>query len=91
MGLVSVGLRSSGLLGGGDWGGEVVVEVETPGSMALSVESCVWCSVCIGAVRVGEEEAAGGGLVGVSDGVGAVVVDQLESVLDLLLLETGGM
>lgn len=88
MGLVPVGLRSSGLLGEGDWGGERVGEVETPGSMALSVESWVWWCVFTGSV---EGEAAGEVLVEVSNALVAVVVVQLESVLDLLLLETGGM
>lgn len=96
MGLFSLGLRSSGLLGGGDWGGERVVEEETPGSMALSVESCVWSPVFVGLVRVGDRDKVTicAGLA--SDEVVevvvmvAIVVVQFGSVLALLLMEIGG-
>lgn len=97
MGFVSLGLRSSGLLGGGDWEGERVVEVETPGSIALSVESCDWSRVCVGVVGAGDGETTWAWLVGASEEVLVVVVIvvtvvvQFGSVLALLVMETGGL
>lgn len=75
--------------------GETVAEDETPGSMALSVESCVWSRVCGGLVRAGDGVTTSAGLVGESDEVVVVmvvtVVVQFGSVLALLLMEAGGL
>lgn len=65
--------------------------------MALSVESCVWSRVCGGLVWAGDGVTTWAGLVGASDEVVVVavvvvtVVVQFESVLALLLMETGGL
>lgn len=74
----------------------MVEEVETPGSMALSVESCVWSRVCGG--LVGETSSAGLVVEGeevilVGETVVALVtvVVQVESVLALLVMEAGGL
>lgn len=92
---MSPGLRSSGLLGGGDWDGDMV----TPGSMALSVESCVWSRVCEGLPDGGDGETSSVRLVGEDEEamlvgdtvvvvVGTVVVG---NVLALLVMEAGGL
>lgn len=78
----------------------MVEEVESPGSMALSVESCVWSRDCRGLVAGGDGETSLLGLVGegeevlvvVGEVVGVVtVVVQVGSVLALLVMEAGGL
>lgn len=78
----------------------MVEEVESPGSMALSVESCVWSRDCRGLVTGGDGETSLLGLVGegeevlvvVGELVGVVtVVVQVGSVLALLVMEAGGL
>lgn len=77
----------------------MVEEVESPGSMALSVESCVWSRVCgglvggetssLGSVGEGEEVlvlVVGGELV-----VAVAVVVQVRSVLALPVMGAGGL
>lgn len=84
-----LGLRSSGLLGGGDCGGDSVEgEAEAPGSMALSAESCPSRRRPAGG---DEDEAAAAGVVVVVVTVVTVVtvVVQLASVRARLL--TGGL
>lgn len=78
----------------------MVEEVETPGSMALSVESCVWSRVCGGLVSEGDGETSSAGLVvegeeailvGETVVVLVTVVVQVGSVLALLVTEAGGL
>lgn len=77
----------------------MVEEVEIPGSMALSVESCVWSRVCGGLVGGGDGEMSSLGMVGEGEEVLGVVVVvvvvtvvvQVESVLALLVTEAGGL
>lgn len=81
----------------------MVEEVESPGSMALSVESCVWSRVCGGLVGGGDGETSSLGMVGEGEEVLGVVVVvgelvvvvtvvvQVESVLGLLVTEAGGL
>lgn len=78
-------------------------EVESPGSMALSVESCVWSRDCRGLVGEGDGETSLLGLVGEGEEVLVVVgelaelvvavtvVVQVESVLARLVMEAGGL
>lgn len=78
----------------------MVEEVETPGSMALSVESCVWSRVCGGLVGEGDGETSSAGLV--VEGEEAILVGetvlvlvtlvvQVGNVLALLVIEAGGL
>lgn len=81
----------------------MVEEVESPGSMALSVESCVWSRVCRGLVGGGDGETSSLGLVGEGEEVLMVVVVvgellvavtvavQVRSDLALLVMEAGGL
>lgn len=78
----------------------MVEEVETPGSMALSVESCVWSRVCGGRVSEGDGETGSAGLVvegerailvGETVLVLVTVVVQVGNVLALLVIEAGGL
>lgn len=73
----------------------MVEEVESPGSMALSVESCVWSRVCGGLVG-GETSSLGS----VGEGeevlvlvlvVAVAVVVQVRSVLALPVMGAGGL
>lgn len=71
-------------------------EVEAPGSMALSVESCAWSRVGWGLVRTG-----GGGVTAsaavaeetdvVPVAMGEMAVVQVESVRALLFTDVGGL
>lgn len=76
----------------------MVDEIERPGSMALSVESCVWSRVCGGLVGEGDGETSSAGLVvegeeaiSVGETVVVTVVVQVGSVLVLLVTEAGGL
>lgn len=80
----------------------MVEEVESPGSMALSVESCVWSRVCRGLVGGGDGETSSLGLVGEGEEVlmvvvvgellvAVTVVVQVRSDLALLVMEAGGL
>lgn len=80
----------------------MVEEVESPGSMALSVESCVWSRVCRGLVGGGDGETSSLGLVGEGEEVlmvvvvgellvAVTVVVQVGSDLALLVMEAGGL
>lgn len=83
----------------------MVEEVESPGSMALSVESCVWSRVCGGLIG-GDGETSSLGLVGEGEEVlvgvvvvvvlgevlvAVTVVVQVRGVLALLVMEAGGL
>lgn len=72
----------------------MVEEVEAPGSMALSVESCVWS--CLGLFSEGDGETRSAGLIAEGEeailvGETVVVVVQVASVLALLVIEAGGL
>lgn len=84
----------------------MVEEVESPGSMALSVESCVWSRVGGGLVGGGDGETSSLGLLGEGEEVvllllgvevvgellvAATVAVQVGSVRALLVTEAGGL
>lgn len=72
-------------------------EVEAPGSMALSVESCAWSRVCwLGLVSTGGGGATASAAmaeetVAVAVVMGETAVVQVESVRALLFTDVGGL